>query len=67
MLGSINFNEFLWSYRVQKMTEIAKEKGYGWVEYKWPKPGSEMPTPERTYFMRVPGQDFLIACGYYLE
>jgi len=26
-----------------------------------------MPTPERTYFMRVPGQDFLIACGYYLE
>lgn len=52
---------------VPKMTKIAKEKGSGWIEYKWPKPGTEIPTPKRTYFMRVPGQDFLIACGYYLE
>lgn len=52
---------------IPKMTTIAKEKGSGWLEYKWPKPGSESPTPKRTYFMRVPGQDFLIGCGYYLK
>jgi cytochrome c len=52
---------------IRKMTKIAKEKGSGWIEYKWPKPGSETPTLKRTYFMRVPGQDFLIAGGYYLR
>jgi cytochrome c len=52
---------------VPKMTGIATGKGSGWIEYKWPKPGSETPTSKRTYFMRVPGQDFLIACGYYLK
>jgi cytochrome c len=52
---------------VSKMTTIAKEKGAGWIDYTWPKPGSEIPTPKRTYFMRVPGEDFLIACGYYLK
>ncbi len=52
---------------IPKMTKIAKEKGSGWIEYKWPVPGSEIPTSKRTYFMRVPGQDFLIACGYYLK
>ena len=52
---------------IRKMTATAKEKGSGWIEYTWPKPPSEAPTLKRTYFMRVPGQDFLIACGYYLN
>ncbi len=52
---------------ISKMTKIAKEKGSGWIEYTWPVPGSEIPTHKRTFFMRVPGQDFLIACGYYLK
>jgi hypothetical protein len=50
-----------------KMTELAKSKGSGWVEYIWPKPGAKVPSPKRTYIMRVPGQDYWIGGGYYTE
>ncbi len=52
---------------VVKMTEVAKTKGSGWVEYSWPKPGENVPSPKRSFVMRVPGQDFYIGCGYYLK
>ena len=50
-----------------KLNEIANTKGSGWVEYIWPKPGAKVPSPKRTFVMRVPGQDFWIAGGYYTE
>ena len=52
---------------VLQMTEIAKGQGAGWLEYSWPKPREDTPTPKKSYIMRVPGQDFYIGCGYYLE
>jgi hypothetical protein len=58
-VASANFNE--------KMAEIAKGKGAGWVEYSWPKPGGEKPVPKRTFIMRVPGHDAYFGCGYYLR
>ena len=52
---------------VLQMTEIAKGQGAGWLEYSWPKPREDTPTPKKSYIMRVPGQDFYIGCGYYLK
>ena len=52
---------------VAKMIEVAKTKGSGWVDYAWPKPGKDYPSPKRGFIKRVPGQDFFIACGYYLN
>lgn len=52
---------------VLRMTEIAKGQGAGWLEYLWPKPREDTPTPKKSYIMRVPGQDFYIGCGYYLK
>ena len=52
---------------VLQMAEIAKKQGAGWLEYSWPKPREDTPTPKKSYVMRVPGQDFYIGCGYYLK
>ena len=50
-----------------KFIEVAKKPGKGWVEYYWPKPGSDKPVLKRTYIMRVPGENLYIASGYYKE
>ena len=52
---------------IADFARIAKEKGAGWVEYMWPKPGSDEPMLKRTYIMRVPGKNFYIGCGFYPE
>jgi|GEM_PF-397924 len=44
---------------------IAKEDGAGWVEYMWPKPGTDEPCLKRTYIMKVPGKNLYIGCGFY--
>jgi signal transduction histidine kinase len=51
----------------KKMANVAKTEGSGWVEYSWPKPGGDKPTPKRTFIMRVPGEDAYFGCGYYTE
>lgn len=51
----------------KEMADIAKNKGSGWVEYSWPKPGEEKPSPKKTFIMRVPGEDAYFGCGYYLK
>ncbi|MCP4350440.1 MAG: hypothetical protein GY795_33645 [Desulfobacterales bacterium] len=45
--------------------KIAKEKGEGWVDYMWPKPGSETPAVKNTYIYRVPGKELILGAGIY--
>lgn len=45
--------------------KIAREDGAGWVDYMWPKPGSDEPSLKRTYIMKVPGKNIYIGCGFY--
>ena len=51
----------------KEMADIAKGKGSGWIEYKWPKPNQKEPTPKKAFIMRVPGEDAYFGCGYYLK
>lgn len=45
---------------------IAKsDKGSGWLEYWWPKPGEQEPSLKAVYIMRVPGKDWLAGAGIY--
>jgi cytochrome c len=44
---------------------IAKDKGKGWSEYWWPKPGEKTASLKASYIMRVPGQDMLVGAGVY--
>lgn len=42
---------------------LAKDKGEGWVDYMWPKPGEKEPSPKKTYVYRVPGQPVVVLAG----
>lgn len=52
--GKLFFVEFI---------NVAKEKGEGWVDYMWPKPGEKEPTPKSTYLMKVDGTTLIMGAG----
>ena len=52
---------------VKEFTAVAKDPGAGWVEYSWRRHGEKEGTLKRTYIMRVPGKDFYVGAGYYVE
>ncbi len=56
--GKMFFVEFI---------NVAKNKGSGWVQYQWPKPGEKKPSLKHTYIMKVPGQDVMFGAGVYAE
>ena len=56
--GKLFFAEFM---------NVAKEKGEGWVSYKWPKPGATDPSPKETYVLAVPGAKVFMAAGVYTD
>ena len=50
----------------EEFVNMAKsEKGEGWVDYLWPRPGEETPSLKETYVFRVPGQDVFTGAGIY--
>ena len=49
-----------------EFVRIAKsDKGEGWCEYWWPKPGSKEASPKASFIKRVPGKDTLVGVGVY--
>ncbi len=50
-----------------EMNKVAKEKGAGWVDYMWPKPGAKEPSHKVSYvkLCHVGGQDLVLGCGVY--
>ena len=47
----------------QDMVKTAKEKGSGWVDYKWENPAKKCVEPKTVYFEKV--DDVIIASGAY--
>ena len=49
------------------MNEVCEEKGSGWVDYMWPKPGEKKPSPKISFVKQVKhGNDtFVVGCGTY--
>jgi signal transduction histidine kinase len=58
--GKFFFREFF---------RVANEKGSGWIEYAWPKPGEAKPSPKSTYVRKtmVRGVFYLVGTGIYVE
>jgi signal transduction histidine kinase len=50
-------------YFIQKMTEVAKTKGSGWVDYQWTNPVSKKTEPKSTYVLKI--DDYYLGCGIY--
>ncbi len=50
-----------------EMNNVAKEKGSGWVDYMWPKPGEKKPSHKVSYIKKcvVDGEDLVLGCGVY--
>jgi len=49
---------------IQELLKVAKEKGSGWVDYKWSHPQTKKPTPKSSYVMRIDG-NYFIGAGVY--
>ncbi|MDM8525611.1 cache domain-containing protein [Desulfococcaceae bacterium HSG8] len=50
---------------VEFVNAAKSEKGEGWVDYMWPKPGEEKPASKDTFIYRVPGKDLFVGAGIY--
>lgn len=48
---------------IKEMVDLAKTKGKGWVEYKWPNPATKAVEPKAGYIEKV--DDILIGSGIY--
>ena len=54
--GNLFFDDFI---------KVANNPGTGWVDYMWPKPGEEQPTPKTSYIYRVAGTPYFVGAGIY--
>ena len=45
--------------------QVAGDKGSGWVDYMWPKPGQENPVAKSSYIYRVPDTPYFVGAGIY--
>ena len=50
-----------------EMVEVCKKDGQGFVNYMWPKPGSEDPIPKLSFVKLVPQTSWIIGTGIYLD
>lgn len=48
---------------IKEMIELAKSKGNGWVDYKWPNPTTKKIETKSTYIQRA--GDLFFGCGIY--
>jgi cytochrome c len=51
---------------IQDLIKEAKDKGQGWYEYSWIRVNETSPTLKKVYFKRVPGEEVLVAAGFYV-
>jgi len=50
-----------------EMATVAKEKGAGFVDYYWPKPGQEEPAPKISYVKLHPDWGWVVGSGIYVD
>ncbi|USX24462.1 cache domain-containing protein [Oxalobacteraceae bacterium OTU3CINTB1] len=50
---------------IKMMLDVAKAKGKGWVDYKWPHPVTKAIEPKSTYVEKV--DELVIGCGIYKQ
>ena len=52
---------------IQEFIRMSREKGAGWVDYKWSNPTTKKVEPKSTYVKRMDGSEYFLGCGIYLE
>jgi len=54
-------------YMFKEMVTAAQAEGGGFVDYLWPKPGSEKPVPKISFVKKVPGWNWIVGSGIYVD
>ena len=54
-------------YLFSEMVKVAKAQGAGFVDYMWPKPGFAEPQPKISYVKAIPGWDWIVGSGIYVD
>lgn len=49
------------------MVKVVKSDGAGFVNYEWPRPGSDKPVPKISYVKGYPAWDWIIGSGVYVD
>ena len=64
-----DYHDINGKYFFREFFQIANEKGSGWVDYYWPKPGEGKPSPKTSYVRKVTvrGVVYLAGTGIYLD
>ncbi|HLN25011.1 MAG TPA: cache domain-containing protein [Patescibacteria group bacterium] len=52
-------------FLIQEIIAMAKDKGEGWVQYRWLNPATNRIQPKLTYVKRVPGVSLITYVGIY--
>jgi methyl-accepting chemotaxis protein len=50
-----------------EMAKVCREQGKGFVDYYWAKPGEEKPAPKLSYVESIPGWDWIVGSGIYID
>ncbi len=50
-----------------EMVDTVKNKGQGFVDYLWPKPGHDEPVPKISYVKGIPAWGWIIGSGVYVD
>ena len=50
---------------LKEMTDLAKAKGSGWVDYLWTSPQTKKTEPKSTYVLSIPGFNGFVGVGVY--
>lgn len=50
---------------LKEMTDLAKAKGSGWVDYLWTSPQTKKTEPKSTYVLSIPGYEGFVGVGIY--
>jgi len=51
----------------ERFVEVARRDGAGFVEYWWTKPGQQEASPKISYVKRIPGWDWVVGTGIYVD
>jgi len=51
----------------QGFIDVARRDGAGFVPYAWPKAKGEAPSPKISYVKRIPGWDWVVGTGIYVD
>jgi methyl-accepting chemotaxis protein len=63
----MNYKDKAGNRLFKDMVDVCREHGEGYVQYVWPKPGFEEPVPKVSFVKLIPGWNWVLGSGIYLD